>query len=271
MDSKKLRFLFIGAHPDDADLSMGGTALKLIRNGHHVKFVSVCNGDCGHHIAGGPALAARRKKEAENSASVAGLDGYQVLNHSDCELENTLKNRKEIVRLIREYAPDVVISHRVCDYHADHRITAQLVMDSAYILQVPCFCPETPIPKVNPVYAYAYDNFIVPTAIRPDAVVEIDSVLEDKYKMMDCHVSQFYEWLPFDKGIKDFSAENWTWEQKKEHLNRFWGVRFHAEAEFAGTQLEKRYGHPVKHAEIFEYSPYGREVTQEEFQALFPL
>ena len=84
-----MRYLFIGAHPDDADLLMGGTALKLIRNGHHVKFVSMCNGNCGHFSMEKTALAERRKKEAEKSAAFIGLDSYEVLDNSDCELENT--------------------------------------------------------------------------------------------------------------------------------------------------------------------------------------
>ena len=266
-----MRYLFIGAHPDDADLLMGGTALKLIRNGHHVKFVSLCNGNCGHYSMEKSALAARRKKEAERSAEFTGLDDYEVLDNADCELENTLENRKEVVRIVREYAPDVVVSHRDCDYHVDHRVTAQLVMDSAYILQVPLFCPEIPIPEVTPVYAYAYDRFTKPEPLQPDAVVEIDSVMEEKFQMLNCHDSQFYEWLPYNKGLLDFSIEGWSWEQKKEHLDRFWGCRFKDEAIAAKAQLEKRYGRTVKYAEIFEYSPYGKIVTQEEFQAFFPM
>ena len=262
-----MRYLFIGAHPDDADLLMGGTALKLIRNGHHVKFVSLCNGNCGHYSMEKTDLAARRKNEALRSAKFTRLDDYEVLDFSDCELENSLENRKEVVRIIRSYAPDVVISHRDCDYHADHRAAAQLVMDSAYILQVPLYLPEIPIPEVNPVYAYCYDRFVKPAPLQPDAVVEIDSVLEEKFKMLDCHDSQFYEWLPYNKGMENFSVEGWTWEQKKEHLDLYWGSRFRAEAELGRKQLEKRYCRHIKYAEVFEFSPYGRTVSPEEFQA----
>ena len=64
------RYLVLGAHPDDPDIRFGGTAIQLIRAGHVVKFVSMCNGDCGHFDKkyageeGGKLLAARRKKEA---------------------------------------------------------------------------------------------------------------------------------------------------------------------------------------------------------------
>ena len=51
------RYLVICAHPDDADIRFGGSAVKLVRAGHLVKFVSICNGDCGHFAMGGEALA----------------------------------------------------------------------------------------------------------------------------------------------------------------------------------------------------------------------
>ncbi len=265
-----MRYMFFGAHPDDADLMMGGTSLKLIKNGHHVKFVSVSNGDCGHQSMERKALAARRYEETQKSAALAGLDAYEVMDIPDCGIEVTLENREKIIRMIRAYQPDVVITHRNCDYHADHRATAQLIQDAAYLLMVPLYCPDTPIPEVNPVFAYAYDRFTKPAPVQPDAVVEIDSVIEEKFHVLDCHVSQFYEWLPFTKGMKDFSVEGWTWEQKRAHLDEHWGIRFKTIAEYAAEQLEKRYHHPVKYAELFEYSPYGRAVTPEEFQELFP-
>ncbi|HQL09052.1 MAG TPA: PIG-L family deacetylase, partial [Lentisphaeria bacterium] len=113
------RFLFFGAHPDDADLLFGGTAIKLARAGHAVKFVSACNGDCGHQSMSSPDLAKRRYLEAQASAKIAGLVEYEVLPIPDCRLECNLANRETFIRIIRRFQPDVVISHRSCDYHAD--------------------------------------------------------------------------------------------------------------------------------------------------------
>ena len=216
MNRKK--FLVFGAHPDDCDLLFGGTAVKLARAGHLVKFVSACNGDCGHQSMDRKALTERRYAETQASAKIAGLAEYQVLNHHDCEIENTLAAREEVIRIIRNFQPDVVLSHRNCDYHADHRAIAQLVMDAAYLVKVPLYCADTPIPAKNPVFAYLYDRFRDPRPIRADAAVEIDSVLETKLRMMDCHASQFYEWLPWVKGFRDFVASGMSWEQKKTWL-----------------------------------------------------
>ena len=267
------RYLVFVAHPDDCDLLFGGTAIKLARAGHLVKFVSVCNGDCGHYAMEREALAARRYAETQASAKIAGLAEYQVLNLHDCEIENTLENRGKIVRIIRQFQPDVVLSHRDCDYHADHRVTARLVMDAAYLIKVPLYCSDTPIPAKNPVFAYCYDRFRDPRPIRADAAVEIDSVLENKLRMADCHASQFYEWLPWDKGFKDFDATSMTWEEKRQWLYTQWGCRFEAAAELGRETLCKIYGEAGKQircAEIFEFSEYGEPISVEGFRDLFP-
>ena len=266
------RFLFFGAHPDDADSLFGGTAIKLARVGHVVKLVSVCNGDCGHHLMRRAELAARRYLETQAAAAVAGIAEYQVLDNHDCEIECNLENRKEIIRIIRRFQPDVVISHRAVDYHADHRNTGQLVMDAAYLVGVPRFCEDTPIPPRAPVFAYSYDRFTDPRPIRADAAVEIDSVMDVKLAMLNCHVSQYYEWLPFDKGFKDFNHLTMTAEQKRDWLLTHWGVRFQTAADLGRDTLVKTYGDKgktVKYAEIFEFSPYGRPMPADEFRVLF--
>ena len=163
------RFLVFAAHPDDADICFGGTAVRLILAGHVVKFVSMTNGDCGHYEMSGTVLAERRLREAEASRAVAGLAEYEVCDIHDGQLELTVENRSRIVRIIRDFAPDVVLTHRTCDYHVDHRTTAQLVMDAAYLVRVPLFCPDTPIPDKSPIFAHMHDPFVDPRPFRPDA------------------------------------------------------------------------------------------------------
>ena len=200
--AKQKRIIFFGAHPDDCELRFGGTALRLTQAGHLVKFVSCCNGDKGHQSMTPEGLAARRYAEAQKSKEIAGLAEYQILDIPDCELVASLENRHRIIRIIRAFKPDVVISHRTCDYHADHRAAGQLVQDAAYLVKVPLCCPDTPIPDENLVFACCYDGFTDPRPFRADAVIPIDDVLEKKLQMMDCHVSQFYEWLPWIKATR---------------------------------------------------------------------
>lgn len=266
---KPKKFMMIGAHPDDADLVFGGTALKLIKLGHKVKFVSSCNGDKGHYCVEPVALAARRKLEAQSSAKIAGLEEYEVLNFHDCELEATLEMRRVITGIIRDFAPDVVITHRTCDYHADHRATAQLVQDSAYLVTVPLFCPEHPVPPQNPVYMFSYDRFHNPRPFRPDIAVAIDDVLEDKLRMLNCHVSQFYEWLPYNQGRLDQVPTDWN--GRRNFLIDGWLGRNRDQAEqFRGLLSQCGGNASAIYAETFELSEYGRQIEADELHALFP-
>ena len=265
------RYLFFGGHPDDGDEMMGGTAIKLINAGHIVKFVSVCNGDCGHYSMTPEGLAKRRLAEVENARVIAGLCEYQIMDNHDCRIFPDQKNRDDIVRIIRHFQPDVIISHRIYDYHADHRATAQLVRDAGYLLKVPLYCPDVPIPEKNPVFAYSYDRFDESRKFRIDAAVEIDSVLEKKKEMLNCHESQYFEWLPWDRGQRNFNIDMSDRKIRMAHLETFI-QSMHCPVELARKILLEEYG-PVKgaevcHCEVFELSDYGRSVSIQEFREL---
>ena len=259
----KKRFLVFGAHPDDADLMFGGTALKLTAAGHEVKFVSCCNGNAGHYRMKPEELAKRRYAETQASALIAGLVEYQVMENFDCCLEASLVNREQIVKIIRKFKPDVVISHKANDYHPDHRATAQLVQDASYLVTVPLYCPETPVPDIWPVFGFGWNLFQSPVPFRADAIVVIDDVLEQKQAMLNCHRSQFYEWLPWNMGYKNFDVANMTEKAKCQWLLNNWLCRNAKQAELYSHRGKARY------VETFEQSEYGRKISKEEFSALF--
>jgi LmbE family N-acetylglucosaminyl deacetylase len=187
-----LRIIAFGAHPDDCELVAGGVAAKWAALGHKFKCVAVTNGDIGHAtVAGGP-LAQRRRAEALAAAKILGIE-TDVLDNHDGELMVTLENRRRIARLIREWQADVVISHRPNDYHPDHRYTGVLVMDAAYMVQVPFFDPDVPPLRRNPVFLFSEDRFQKPNPFSGDIVVAIDDVIEKKLAVVEAMESQFYE------------------------------------------------------------------------------
>src|SRR6187431_3541077 len=154
----KLRIICFGAHPDDCELQAGGVGALWAAKGHHVKLVSVTNGDIGHwREAGGP-LARRRTAEVQAAGRILGVTS-EVLDIHDGELLPTLENRRTITRLIREWKADIVMSHRPNDYHPDHRYVGVLVMDAAYMVTVPYSCPDIPHLTKNPVFLFAEDEF----------------------------------------------------------------------------------------------------------------
>lgn len=266
-----MNYVYVGAHPDDPDLCFGGTALKLVRAGHKVAFVALCNGDAGHYSMSREALAARRFAETREVARLAGLEFYEVFDTHDGCVQADLATREKLIRLLRRFAPDVVVSHWPHDYHADHRATGQVVQDCAYLLNVPLYCEDTPVPPVWPVFAVSRHPYKDPRPFRPDAAVEFDSLYDEKCRILDCHVSQFHEWLPWSEGRRDYDVSKLSWEERKAHLGH-WLERFKAAADEARDVLVEtcgeEAGRKVVHAEAFEQTPYGRQLPVADFRRL---
>jgi LmbE family N-acetylglucosaminyl deacetylase len=271
-DDGKLRILCFGAHPDDCELKAGGVALLWAAKGHHVKFVSVTNGDIGHwRDAGGP-LARRRKAEVEQAAKILGI-ATEVLDIHDGELLPTLENRRTITRLIREWKADVVMSHRPNDYHPDHRYTGVLVQDSAYMVAVPYFCPDIPPLQSNPVFLFYSDSFQKPNPFQPDIAVDIDAVIEKKLDALDTLESQFYEGGALGSA-ELIPADPKKQEERRRQVRAGHADRSKATADSYRAKLGEFYGKEradkVKHAEVFEICEYGRRPDKKDLARLFP-
>lgn len=287
---KQLKVLMLGAHLDDNDFCGGGTALKYLAAGHNVQFLSMCNGCGGHHVNSPEEITKRRYNEAQNVAKLTGIK-YDVWDINDCEIMADLETRKRLVRYIREFSPDIIFTHRTNDYHADHRNAATLVQDASYLLIVPNFCADTPAMKEMPVIMFFEDPFKAPPFI-PDIVIPIDEVIDKKYQMYDCHVSQIYEWLPYTYGEIDKVPAD-----KQERLEWYRAPRIPRDRVLTLEELEayrtknynesrearpaaryrdlliKRYGESGKKvlfAEAFMLSEYGKKLDEENAKVLFP-
>jgi LmbE family N-acetylglucosaminyl deacetylase len=266
-DAPPVRVILFGGHPDDCDIKAGGTAVKYAAAGHKVKYVAVTNGDAGHQSQGGGALARRRMGEARESARRAGIE-YEVLDNHDAELLPTLAVRQQVIRRIREWNADLVITHRPNDYHPDHRYTGIAVQDAAYMVVVPNVVPDTPPLRKNPVFAYFSDPFERPTPFRPDVVVSIDDVAEKKLDMLDAHTSQFYEWMPWVDGTLESVPP--PGPERRKWLAAQW---LPAAPDAWRASLAKWYGAEgvkVRRAEAFEISEYGTRPTEADLRRLFP-
>ena len=120
------------------------------------------------------------------------------------------------MRFIREYGPDLIITHRPNDYHRDHRYTGQLVMDCSYMLIVPLAFPEfhTPYRKM-PVIAYAYNDFDNPP-FTPSVILDITDVYERKASAVSQHESQLLEWLPYTYEMENILPEEYDYKKRRE-------------------------------------------------------
>ena len=265
----KLNVIAFGAHPDDCDQSAGGTAAKLAALGHHVRFVSVTNGDAGS--------SDRRRRRAGRAAARGGAGGgppdrrrVRRPRQPRRRAAADRRRREQIIRQIRQWNADLVLAPRPNDYHPDHRYTGVLIQDAAYMVVVPNIASDTPALRKNPVFMYFEDGFQKPAPFRPDVAVSIDDVIDKKIDMMDAHVSQMYEWLP------------WVDQRSRQGPERSGGAKSVAEGDAHADQpnaavraaLVKWYGQEkgsaVSNAEAFEICEYGTRPDEALIRKLLP-
>ncbi len=283
-----MKILMVGAHQDDAEFQGGGIAALYRQHGDTVRFLSVCNGNGGHHLMTPEETRIRRRAESREVEKLLDIE-YDVWDDvDDCSIVADLPTRRRLIRYIRSFSPDLIITHRPNDYHADHRNASLLVQDASYLLIVPHECPDVPAMKKMPVILYFEDKFKVPPFV-PDMVVDVDSVAEIKIQIADCNVSQVYEWLPYTEGeevppASDHAARlAWlrgmeitadTTDAEVMAAKRGYSVRFAKTAARFRSELTERYGAEhggrVRFAEAFSACEYGAPLTDEAKMRLFP-
>ena len=268
------RVMVIGAHPDDADIDCGCTAAKLIKKGARVKFVAVCNGNIGHHIYDRTKTAAVRRQETLDAAKVWGLDSYDIYGYEDAGVPYDIPTREVIARRIQEFEPDIIITHRDCDYHVDHRTVGMHVKDCGYMLGCPHWIEGSKALRRRPLILLMNDFFTVPRTLRPDIVINCAPYIEKWCDALNCQVSQFYEWLAWDEGIEDEVAaigdRTKNIAGRNAYLKKHWAKSKEKNAvRFANAWREQYPGKPVpKMLEAYEISEYGRPPIEEDFELL---
>ena len=281
-----MKILAIGAHQDDNEFRVGGMTVKWVKAGHEVRYLSMTNGCGGHHLLTKEETVAARAKESAAVAKHLGIRYDVWADQDDCVLVADLATRHRLMRYIREFSPDVIITHRTNDYHADHRAAALLVQDASYLLTVPHACPEVPAMRRMPTILYYEDAFTQPP-FRMQYVVGIDDAFEAKMHAASLNASQVYEWLPYtyEQKLPETEEEkrailwgmeideNTTDEEVLAH-KRGYAVRFAKTAARFRRELIEKYGEEkgarVRYAEAFGLSEYGAAPTPA-VSALFDL
>jgi len=270
MPDAPLRLLIIGAHPDDAEFHAGGLIAIYRRAGHTVRMVSVTDGRSGHHRLTPDELAAARRQESDAAAALIGAV-YDVWSFPDGALQATLEVRERVIREIRSFQPDLVLTHRPNDYHPDHRAVGLAVQDASYMVTVPLVVPDVPALARDPVVAYLPDLFTRPYPLVPDVAIDIEEQMGTVVDMLACHESQVFEFLPFNQGI----AEQVPTESgaRRQWLGQWYGAIIQPRADRFREALIGQYGPDrggrVQWAEAFEVSEYAAPLDAAERKRLF--
>ncbi len=265
------RLLIIGAHPDDAEFSGGGLATLYRQMDRPVKMISVTDGSAGHHFRKPAELVELRRAEAAAAGRIIGAT-YETWDFPDASLEPSLAVRWRIIEEIRSYKPDLVLTHRTCDYHPDHRAVGQCVQDASYLVTVPNVVSSVPALRKDPVVAYLPDHFTRPAPLRPDVIIDITDRLPTIARMLACHRSQLFEWLAYEADILDTVPEN---EAEKVSWVEAWIKRHIAyRADRWRSELIERFGeqhgNQIDSVEVFEISEYAHQPDAKRIAELFP-
>lgn len=261
------RVLVLGAHPDDAEINAGGLLARHAATGATIRIVSVTDGRSGHHEIPPDDLVTIRREEARAAGQVIGADSV-TWDFPDGGLVADLALRAAMIREIRSFRPDLVLTHRLWDYHPDHRAVGQAVQDACYLVTVPHIAADVPALRQDPVVGFMVDLFTRPQPFQPHALLDVTEEIDTAVRMMACHASQVFQWLPYHDGLQntlpDSEAERTDW-LRNWYLQICDGRRRH----FA-SQLEARRLQNARAVEAFEISEYARPLAAAERERLFP-
>jgi bacillithiol biosynthesis deacetylase BshB1 len=177
--------LAIFAHPDDMELCVGGTLLKMKSLGYRTGTVDVTRGEMG--TRGTPE---KRAEEAENAAQILRLDARENLELPDGQVFLTDEHRIKLVRVLRRLKPKIILTHQADDPHPDHNHIVGLVRESARLSSMQKYDGDYGQDRI-PVPMIAHNIFSHRTI--PSFVVDISEFLKEKMDSVLAYKSQFYD------------------------------------------------------------------------------
>jgi LmbE family N-acetylglucosaminyl deacetylase len=219
------RALAVYAHPDDPEISAGGTLARWAAAGAEVWLLVTTRGDKGTsdpHVDPA-ALAEQRLEETAASAAVLGLAGHRHLDHGDGDLEDDRQLREEICRVVRELRPEIVLCPDPTAVffgdgyfnHRDHRVTGWATLDAV--------APAAGLPHyfadqlADGLSVHQVQSVYLSGTLAPNVWVDISAQLERKIDALFCHRSQLVD---TGESFREFLRE------RAEQDGRQSGVRY---------------------------------------------
>lgn len=184
----KLDVLAVGAHPDDVELSCGGTVIKLVRQGHAVGIVDVTEGELG--TRGSREI---RAEEAARAAAVMGVPVRVNLRLPDGNIENTEANRRLLIEVIRAYRPDVLLLPHPVDRHPDHEHASVMCRDAWFYAGLEKIHTSWEGKRQDPHRPRTYYYYMQWQEFPPSFVVDITAEFPTRMEAMRAYRSQFHD------------------------------------------------------------------------------
>ncbi len=201
------RILAIGAHPDDIEFVMAGTLILLGRAGYELHYLNLASGSCGSTTLSASHTAQVRQAEAMRAADLIGAEFHPGLA-DDLAIFFDQPTLARLAAVMREIAPQVVLTHPPVDYMEDHTNTCRLAVTAAFARGMPNFptLPARP-PVAGPVTIYHAqphgNRDPLGQVVRPEFGVDVTEVIDQKAAMLACHRSQ-QDWLDASQGLGSY-------------------------------------------------------------------
>jgi LmbE family N-acetylglucosaminyl deacetylase len=243
----KKNILSIHAHPDDAEILAGGTLVQLAAAGHKITIVTMTPGDCGTAEYPPDEIARIRRAEAAGAAARIGAT-YRCAEFRDLSIYEDDASRRRVVEILRQVAPDLVLTASPVDYLCDHETASRLVRDACFGAPAPNYATGA-ADAASPLRAIPHLYFMDPVggvdrdgrAIEPDFFVNVTAQMENKTAMLAEHASQ-RAWLLKHHGNDDYLKTMRAWTREN---GRRAGVEY--------AEGFRRYkGHPYPQSALLE-------------------
>lgn len=204
--------LAVFSHPDDAELTVAGTLLKLKSLGYHTGVLDMTRGEMG--TRGTPEI---RAKEAQDAAGVLKLDVRLNLDQPDGHVWPTEEARQAMVRVLREHKPKIIFTSHWDDPHPDHANTCRIVRESARLASMRRYDEDAGLEAIAvPALAHAVYSRLV----APSFIVDVSEFWEEKMLAIRAHASQFYR---SDSGEPETRISSPGFLQQIEWRMRYYG------------------------------------------------
>ncbi|MDQ1639957.1 MAG: N-acetylglucosamine malate deacetylase 1 [Pyrinomonadaceae bacterium] len=181
----ELDVLAVFSHPDDAELSVAGTLLKLKSQGYRTGVLDMTRGEMGTR-----GTAETREQEAAEAARILKLDVRLNLGQPDGHVWPTEAARTAVVRVLRSHAPKVLLTTHWDDPHPDHANTCHIVREAARLGTMARYDEEG---KQNAVRMPALMHSLFSRRVVPSFIVDVSEFVEEKMAAIRAHASQFYQ------------------------------------------------------------------------------
>lgn len=185
----KVNILAFAAHPDDVELACSGTVALQIQKKHKIAIVDLTAGELG--TRGTPEI---RAAEAKAASEILGIHARENLGMADGFFRNDEAHQLKVIAAIRKYQPEIVLANAPSDRHPDHGKGADLVRDACFLSGLRMIQTfdnqgnEQEPWRPNHLYHYMQNNYI-----KPDFIVDVTSVYEQRLKAIKAYKSQFYD------------------------------------------------------------------------------